>query len=166
MSLSKRYFISLLLCSIGIGYFVLVPLILPSETLQALPLPVINDPRYPIRQEAFGSRTCTSNLVTITVNGPFTETANFQNFVMVGSFQVVQIPCAVNVQCGPMYILAGNDGNTYQLIFNSGLNLPQVGQHVEITGIIQNTMAKCTLNGQQVQCQPIGLVTVESWRQA
>ena len=38
-------------------------------------------------------------------------------FDMIGTFSIVYVPCAVNVQCNPQYQLAGTDGNSYQLIF-------------------------------------------------
>jgi hypothetical protein len=96
-----------------------------------------------------------------TTTSTFTSTGNF---VTGGTLQVVQVACPRNVGCGPVYLLVGDDGKTYQLIFSSGLNLPQVGQRMEIVGIIQNTTAICFLSGQKVQCQPISLVIVEGWR--
>jgi len=40
-------------------------------------------------------------------------------FDMVGTFKIVQVPCASGQQCGPQYQLVTTDGNSYQLIFPS-----------------------------------------------
>jgi hypothetical protein len=94
-----------------------------------------------------------------------------------GTFQIVYPPCPAGVQCGPQYQLAGDDGNSYQLSFNTfastseecpvGSCVPTQGQHIRVTGtIVYNTMAQCSLNGQSVPCQPIGTITVSSWSSA
>ncbi len=85
---------------------------------------------------------------------------------MNGTFQIVNIPaCPFNVQCNPKYQLAVEDGNTSQLLFSSGTRLPDDGQHIEVTGIVNyDTISKCELNGEEIPCQPVGRVSVTSWQ--
>jgi hypothetical protein len=88
-------------------------------------------------------------------------------FDKVGIFRTVQIPCPANVQCGPMYQLSTDDGNSYTLLFTSNAALPSEGERVEVTGTVTyNTSASCGLNGQPVPCQPIGTVQVSGWKPA
>ncbi|TRZ88506.1 MAG: hypothetical protein D4R88_07735 [Methanosarcinales archaeon] len=106
---------------------------------------------------------------------------------MNGTIENITIPCPFNIQCNPVYWLAGEDGNTYHLLISSGTRLPDGGQpicegllalqepcltrlpnrgqHIEVIGIVTyDTISKCELNGQEVPCQPIGRVNVSSWQ--
>lgn len=85
---------------------------------------------------------------------------------MNGTFQIVNIPaCPFNVQCNPKYQLAVEDRNTYQLLFGSGTRLPDDGQHIKVTGIVNHdTISKCGLNGVEIPCQPVGGVNVSNWQ--
>ena len=102
-------------------------------------------------------------------------------FDMVGTFEIVQVPCASGQQCRPQYQLATADGNSYRLIFPSLCScptgetcdcpaqstLPAQGQRIEVKGTISyNTQGSCMLNGQPTPCQPIGAVIVSSWTPA
>jgi hypothetical protein len=87
-----------------------------------------------------------------------------------GTFEIVYVPCPANVQCNPQYLLKGDDGNEYQLIWTRApmstcLHMqPNNGEHIRVTGTISyNTQASCFLNGQATPCQPIGVITVSSW---
>jgi hypothetical protein len=98
-------------------------------------------------------------------------------FDMIGTFSIVYVPCAANVQCNPQYQLAGTDGNSYQLIFilstptaTINLNLysplPNQGERIEVIGTFSPYNGNCFLNGQPTPCQPIGKVIVSSWNPA
>jgi hypothetical protein len=81
-----------------------------------------------------------------------------------GTFSIVYSPCPVNMQCTPQYLLQGDDGNQYQLIFSAELSLPVQGQHIAIAGTFTaNTQGSCELNGQAVTCQPMGTIQVRNW---
>jgi len=107
-----------------------------------------------------------------------TATLTGSQFDMVGTFQIVYVPCPANVQCNPQYELAGTDGNSYQLIFVplecpvgvacSTVALPNQGQRIEVKGSISYSTeaASCMLDGQATPCQPIGTVIVSSWNPA
>lgn len=109
------------------------------------------------------------------------------NFDMNGTIENITIPCPFNVQCNPVYWLAGEDGNTYRLLISSGTRLPDGGQqicegllalqepclsrlpnrgqHIEVIGIVTyDTASECWLNDKKVPCQPIGRVNVSSWQ--
>ena len=87
-------------------------------------------------------------------------------FDKVGIFRTVQVPCPVNVQCGPMYQLSTDDGNSYTLVFTSNAALPSEGERVEVVGTVTYNTGSCVLNGQPVPCQPIGTIQVSNWKPA
>lgn len=98
---------------------------------------------------------------------------NATQFDMIGTFSIVYVPCAANVQCNPQYQLAGTDGNSYQLIFIvsippecSGGCLPNQGERIEVIGTFSPYNMNCFLNGQPTSCQAIGKVVVSSWNPA
>ncbi len=122
---------------------------------------------------------CPTDSPGVCVNSNTQITVTGSQIDMVGIFQIVYVPCPVNVQCNPQYQLAGDDGNSYQLLFvypiiscPAGFTctsspppaLPQQGQRIEVKGTITyNTGSTCRMNGQGVPCQPIGTIAVSSW---
>ncbi|MBE0427947.1 MAG: PLDc_N domain-containing protein [Nitrospirae bacterium] len=106
---------------------------------------------------------------------------------MNGTIENITIPCPSNIQCNPVYWLAGEDDNTYRLLISSGIRLPdgsqQIcegllalqepcltklphrGQLIEVIGIVTyDTASECGLSEQEVHCQPIGRINVSSWQ--
>lgn len=78
---------------------------------------------------------------------------------MNGTIENITIPCPFNIQCNPVYWLAGEDGNTYHLLISSGTRLPDGGQQIceGLLALQEPCLTRLPNRGQHIEV--IGIVT-------